>query len=482
MKHYNSRIRRAGSSDRRSSRAIAAGVVAALVLLSTGCNTDRLMVPNYNSPTGGVVSSDPSALQLISNGIVVGARSSFGGWISLTARIGREAYSYTPTEGRNTTTYLMGPQDPTRGAGNSAWAGYYSDLTNLSNFKKAVEASTRITEQQKKAATGFADTFAGYSLSYVVLAHGDFGGPVEIMDDPRELSPWVTRDSIYNNVIGRLEEGKANLAAGGSSFPFALNPGFALASTPSSFLKFNRAIAARINAYRASFGVSGCGAPRSATCYQTVLANINESFLNTADLSSGVDYIYSTAAGDSRNPLSDAANAAWVAHPSIKPDAQLQADGSPDQRYIDKIKTLARPMEAGGSVPGIPTDQDFIVGVEDPIPAINSEELLLLRSEAKWFTGDKGGAIADLNIVRTTSGKLPPSTLTAGSSDDDFITALLYERRYSLLDLGHRWVDVRRFGRLNSLPLDLPVHVLFDDLIIPQSECLIRKNVPPSCA
>lgn len=459
-----------------------AGITLALTAFGVaGCSTDRLTVPNYNSPTGAVVAADPGALQLVANGLVVGARSSFGGWISLTARIGREAYSYTPTEGRNTTTYLIGPQDPTRGAGNSAFGGYYSDLANLRNFQITVEGSTKLTDAQKKAAVGFAHTFAGYSLSYVVLAHGNFGGPVEIMEDPRELSPWVGRDSIFNNVIGRLEAGKASLSAGGASFPFTLNPGFASASTPAAFLKVNRAIAARINAYRASWGVSGCGAARSPACYQTVLTNISESFLDPTSLASGVSYIYSSAAGDSRNPLSDAASADWVAHPSIKPDAQLQADGQPDQRYIDKIKTLARPKEAGGNVPGIPTDQDFIVGTEDPIPMINSEELMLLRSEAKWFTGDKAGAIADLNVVRTTSGKLPPSSLTAGSSDDDFITALLYERRYSLLDLGHRWVDVRRFGRLNTLPLDLPSHTRFDDLIIPQTECLIRKNVPPSC-
>ena len=105
-----------------------------------------------------------------------------------------------------------------------------------------------------------------------------------------------------------------------------------------------------------------------------------------------------------------------------------------------------------------------------------------MLAEARWFTGDKAGAIADLNIIRTGEGKLPPSTLTAASSNSDFLTALLYERRYSLLIEGHRWVDVRRFGKLNTLPLDDPIHVRFDDLIIPQSECLIRDNTPPSCA
>lgn len=464
-------------------RLITGSTLAILGLALSGCSADRLTIPNYNSPTDEKVASDPGALQLTANGLIVGARSELGGWISGTGRLGREAYSYTPTESRNTTTYLMGPQDPTRGAGNSFWTGYYSDLRNIYNFNNSVEASTKLTDAQKKASLGFGETLAGYELTFVVAAHGNFGGPVEILADPRALSPWVSRDSIYNNALGRLEAGKANLVAGGSAFPFTLNPGFTGFTTPADFLKLNRAFAARLNAYRASYGVQGCGAAFSAACYQLVLTNISESFLNVNNLASGANFIYSAAAGDSRNPLSDASSSAWVAHPSIKADAQRQANGQPDQRYTSKIKTLARPVGPGGSVPGIETDQDFIVfsGPEDPIPLINSEELLLLRAEAKWFTGDKPGAIADLNIVRTTSGKLPPSTLTAGSSNNEFLTALLYERRYSLLIQGHRWVDVRRFGMLNTLPLDVPVHVRFDDLIIPQAECLIRGNTPPSC-
>lgn len=464
-------------------RILKGSVLAVVGVSLAACSADRLTIPNYNSPTGENVATDPSALQLTANGLVVGARANLGSWISVTGRLGREAYSYTPTEGRNTTTFLMGPQDPTRGAGNSAWSGYYTDLRDIFNFENSVTASTKLTEAQKNAALGFAETLAGVDLSYVVAAHGSFGAPVEILEDARALSPWVSRDSVWNAALARLEAGKTYLAAGGAAFPFKLNSGFAGFTTPANYLKVNRAFAARINAYRASYGVAGCGAAFSAACYQTVLQNLGESFINTADLNAGPDYIYSTTAGDSQNPLSNAASSAWVAHPSIKTDAQLQAGGQPDQRYINKITTLARPVGPGGAIPGIETDQDFVIfsTPEETIPIISSAELVLLRSEARWFTGDKAGAIADLNVVRTTQGKLPPSTLTAASSNSDFLKALLYERRYSLLIEGHRWVDVRRFGMLETLPLDVPVHVLFDDLIIPQAECLIRSNEPPSC-
>jgi hypothetical protein len=102
--------------------------------------------------------------------------------------------------------------------------------------------------------------------------------------------------------------------------------------------------------------------------------------------------------------------------------------------------------------------------------------LILLRAEARYFTGDKAGALADLNVVRTTDGGL--AALSAGDidTDDKFITRLLYERRYSLLIEGHRWVDVRRFGKINTLPLDDPTHTRGVQQPVPTQECDSRTN------
>ena len=139
-----------------------------------------------------------------------------------------------------------------------------------------------------------------------------------------------------------------------------------------------------------------------------------------------------------------------------------------DLRYQAKIVTLAQPVGTGSAVPGIATDQDFKLypTQSTSIPMIRSEELILLRAEAEWFTGAKAAAITDINTIRTTSGGLAASSLTTASTDDQFITELLVQRRYSLLFEGHRWVDVRRLGKLTTLPIDIPAsQVLYDDLV-----------------
>jgi hypothetical protein len=113
-----------------------------------------------------------------------------------------------------------------------------------------------------------------------------------------------------------------------------------------------------------------------------------------------------------------------------------------------------------------------------PVPIIRNEELILLRAEARWFTGDKAGATADLNLIRTTSGGLAPVAQPA--TDADFITELLKQRRYSLMfEGGHRWIDARRFNRLTDLPLDQPTHIRIPAFQVPLSECQARNMASP---
>ena len=48
--------------------------------------------------------------------------------------------------------------------------------------------------------------------------------------------------------------------------------------------------------------------------------------------------------------------------------------------------------------------------------------------------------------------------------------------RYSLLfEGGHRWIDLRRYGRLDELPLDLPSHQVNAIYPIPVDETAARN-------
>lgn len=460
-------------------RRLTGAALALGALLAAGCNADELTVPNFNNPTPESVASDPAAIQYAVAGILGQNRSSFGGFVDQVGRFGRESYDYFPTDARNVSHYFaQSPIDPA-GFAQPGWTFRYRNLRNLFNLGESVEASTTLTEAQKQAARGFIGTIYALELHYVIAQVHNAGAPVEVTSDPAEVQPFVSRDSVYNYIVGRLNESYAQLQAGGASFPFRLHAGFTTAgdfSDPAGFAEFNRALAARVEVWRASLGNPACGAS-GATCYTSALAALDASFLDpSADLYTGVYHIFSAEGGDLQNPLNNVVDPDLLAHPSIIADAPTKADGTKDNRYVAKIRTLSSPR---GQTGGIPTPIGFQIYETNtsPAPIIRNEELILLRAEALYFTGDVAGALADVNLIRTTSGGLEPIGASAIDTRDEFITELLAQRRLSLLWEGHRWVDVRRFGRLLTLPKDLPTHFIHEQQPIPQAECVFRATL-----
>jgi hypothetical protein len=445
-----------------------------------GCSADRLSVPNYNSPTpAGAAGAPLVALAQASSGLITQMRGLGTGPFAQFGILGREAFNYTAQEGRNTTGYLVTPNDVT-GFGVGTFGGYFTLQRNAYNFDKIVDAAeAALQPAQVSSARGFNNTVKGWGMLLYIMSRHDIGGPTELTDDPNFIAPFVSRDSVYGWLLARLNEGQTQLAAGGTAFAFPLTAGYAGFDSPTNFIKVNRALAARAYAYRGSLAT---GAARTGF-YQQALTALGLSFLSTtAALDLGAYHVYSTASGDATNGINTATNLDFVAHPSIVTDAEAG-----DRRVAAKTRTITR---KNAPVPNaISTTVGFIryPAQTTPAPIIRNAELILLRAEARYFTGDQAGALADLNVIRTGDGGLPALTAADINTDDKFITRLLYERRYTLLIEGHRWVDVRRFGKLNTLPLDDPTHVRGVQQPVALQECDSRRNTgdaslaAPSC-
>lgn len=85
--------------------------------------------------------------------------------------------------------------------------------------------------------------------------------------------------------------------------------------------------------------------------------------------------------------------------------------------------------------------------------------MILLRAEANLqkAIANPVAAAQDINVIRTTSGGLDPIPTLAAQSTDSILRVLLKQRLYSLLyEGGHRWIDMRRYGRLNQIIIDRP--------------------------
>jgi hypothetical protein len=462
---------------------------ARLGLLITGiaaCSSERLNIPNYNQPTTEGLSKDPSAVQLLSSGLLDGTRDGFAGMTRDFGIFGREAYNYFPTDGRNVSNYLVGIPGPQRldpaGFASGNWNIHYQNQRNAVQLVDLVGVSSFSTAE-KSAVTGFAKTIQALELLYIIVSRDTLGAPVDIPTDPNSPAPFVSRDSVYKFISAKLDEAASDLGAGGPSFPITLSSGFTGFSTPATFLQFNRGLAARVLVIRGSLG---CG----ATCYTQALTALGASFVSPvggatslADLDRGPYNLYSTAAGDTPNANSFAQQNYIFAHASIETDAQSGPSGI-DARYTRKVVRLASPVAPPSNL-NINATHRFTIFPTPNSPAgiIRNEELMLIRAEANIFTNNFAAALQDINNIRSVSGGLGP---TAFATQADGLTALLYERRYSLLLEGQRWNDHRRFGLLAQLPIDQPGPPPTGQFVakvmpIPQAECDARVTKPNGC-
>lgn len=451
--------------------------LASAALFTAACSADPLSVPNPNSPTVAGASVDPGALQLQATGITRQLRGNLGGYITTVARFGREGYIYTPNEGRNTSHYLIGlagqnKLDPA-GFAVGVWAGNYGNLRDIFNFKNVVDGSTTLTAAQKSAALGFARTLESLEMLYVISTRDSLGAVTQINLNASDLAPFVTRDSVYKYILGTLDAADTELAAGGAAFPFTIHSGFSGFTTPTTFRQFNRAVKARAAVYYATRGGGTAAYNQAATALAASF--LNGAAANAAAMDVGVYHLYSTATGDATNGVGQ--NADYLTHPSYATD--ITAGDARSSKWT--VLATARNAPQGL---GIATNlaMNRYATNSTRVPVIRNEELILLDAEVKWFTGNKAGAITALNTVRSVSGGagIGASAATAASTDAQFIDALLYERRFSLLSEGHRWVDHRRFDRLADLPRDITTgtnaHFIARVMPLPQAECLVRAR------
>jgi hypothetical protein len=450
---------------------ITAIALVAFLVIATACS--NLVAPDFNNPSIDDLQENPTRAGVIpaATGLLVGARDNiaeFNGYISLTGILGRESYNLDGADTRYVTQMYSGTVlDPGSPAlGGNLWALRYKNIRNANIVLNAVDAlldapPEGMTPTEKEATRGFAKTIQALDFLLVINTRDVNGAPIDVNRPiTAEPAPIESKEEVFAHIVSLLEEARVHLQAGGSAFPFPLSPGFQGFDTPAMFLEFNRAVLARVEVYRMEF---------DPTAANRALAALNESFVSTAaPLDLGVFHVFGGGSGDLTNGLVDPD---LFGHPSLETDAENQTGGQLDARFLGKVvegepRTLDDLTSGLRFTPLYPTPFT-------PVAIIRNEELILLRAEANIGLGNVAAAAQDINFIRVNSGGLAErNDLNAGNILDE----LLDQKRYSLLFEGdHRWIDMRRYGKLGELPLDRPgdvVHAVFE---IPTDEQLARQ-------
>ena len=436
--------------------------VAAGTLLLGACGD--ITVPNYANPPLDDLLSRPTVelVKQTATGVMQGSRQDADTYVKWTGIVGREGYFLDNNETRYVTRIYNGNPQASNFTGNAYWTTPYRNIRTANLLIGALDhQNIQMSAAEEEAIRGFAKTIQ--AVDYIQVLNMRDRIPVEVNTSLDQLTtppPLADRAAAYAFISKLLDDARGHLEKGGNSFPFPMPSGLKQFGfdTPARFIQLNRALKARVEVYRASEMKGG------AANYGTALQALEGSFLslngavdplsNRALLNLGAYQTYSGGSGDTPNTLYDPSGKT-VAERTLRRDVQLRASGERDARFVVKTDSAST-----STVAGLSSDLRFAIydtrpfygsgGQAAPIPIIRNEELVLLRSEARWFTGDRVGAMADLNWVRVNSGGLAP--IAQPTDDAGYVTALLRERRYSLLfEGGHRWVDNRRFGRIAEL-------------------------------
>jgi hypothetical protein len=424
--------------------------VLTVAVLFTACKIETIEDPNNPSSGGIIINASLGELQNLVTGTESAMRESISFYMDDVGVIGREFYRFSTSDPRFTSD-LLGKQSAVLDNNTfyitNPYASRYRVIKNANILIDALKnTKAAITDAQRKAGIAYAKTVQAYQLLLVFnLLYGN-GIRVDVKD-PDHLGPFLTQDQSIAAILSLLDEANVDLKGNNVSFPFTTT---LFSSNAAQFSKFNRAIAARVAVYKKDWAAAATA--------------LNESFLNlNGPLNLGVYHLFSSAGGDQLNPVYFPLNSSGetrVAQPKFITEAEAN-----DLRLSKVVKRTATAFQDG-----LQSDYDFFVFTTntDPIPIIRNEELILLYAEVNAQNGVTAEALNGINRIRNVAGNLP--NYSGATDKNSLITEILKQRRYSLYGEGHRWIDMRRYNLLNTLPIDRAGDDVWIQFPIPATE------------
>jgi hypothetical protein len=374
--------------------------------------------------------------------------SSYESYCKVAGTLGREVYVINQSETRwvNELAGLNGVLDP-----GAFYNGYYFAFSSARQtaaiLQQAALNTGSVSSQEKAGIEGFSNTIMAFEMLHILNMQGKNGIRTDLANY-LQPGPFVSYEEGLKAIKGLLDLGSSQLKQAGNTFIFNAPSGFSGFDTPLSFLKFNRAVAARVAIYQQD--------------WPAALNNLKDSFFSLdGALSTGPVFNWSIPP-DALNPLYQPLGNAV----SVVANNSFAEQAEAGDARLGKIALRSSPINLVG-ISGA-NDVNLYPTNTSPVSIIRNEELILIYAECMIQSGQFDQAVQALNIIRTQAGKLP--VYSGSLTKTALIDELLKQRRYSLFYEGHRWIDMRRYGRLGQLPVDQPGQTIFDAMPRPLAE------------
>ncbi|SHN36256.1 RagB/SusD family nutrient uptake outer membrane protein [Chitinophaga sp. CF418] len=325
---------------------------------------------------------------------------------------------------------------------NSLWADLYANIYRFNALLEGVERSTALSDSLKTQIAGNAKFMRGLCYFYLANLYKDV--PLILITDVNQtaLAPKVTQAAIYEQIITDLVQARDVLPADFSSVPGARTVITKWAAS---------ALLARVYLYteqwalaeaEASKVIDGGGAlfamNTSETLSDVFLRNSREAILQFGS------YISPTT-GYTYEGMSFASTYTQY---SLRPEFMSSFEDG-DLRRTDWIRdtTYLGVVNHQPYKFKVITNANGAGRMEAPTP-LRLAEQYLIRAEAKLQQERAVEGRDDMNVVRVRAG------LEASAATDAATIALQIEeenRHEFFCENGHRWFDLRRTGRINTV-------------------------------
>lgn len=425
-------------------------VITVLLITANACAIEEVVDPNNPSLAGVLSNATKAELQTLVTGLEARNRDYFQNATEMYGSFAREVWPFFSSDPRFFGDWLGNDTYPDFFGAAGTYLTPYQAVKQANVLIQSVDNTSSVTTQEAAGYKGFAKTIKAFQLTWPLMQQYQNGIRVDVAD-PLNPGPVLNYNASLAAIRALLDEAQTDLLAAGSAFDFSLTMGF---GSPAEMIQVNRAIAARVALY--------------AEDWQGALDALNDSFLELAptteaQMNKGPRLAFGNDPDVSNPlfyPLDAATSTILIVHPSLVEDL------IPGDARGNKFYQRDEPVEADDfPFTGDYQDARWTSNTQS-IPFIRNEELILIYAEANARLANTTAALDAINTVRNFWNV---SDYTGGTSEDQLIEEILFQRRYSLwAEGGHRWIDLRRTGKLDAAHVDLRDRTPGDNGLIEQ--------------